>query len=110
MREPSRHPDQHLTVQGPKHRRYSWFSWFSACRQESPATATPGTTPRTAQPQAIGRIGRIALGAVVVLGIGATTWTVLPWRYGGVGHDVELDAVRTAGALMAGTGGALDLC
>ena len=47
----------------------------------------------------------IALGAVLVLGIGTVAWTVLLWRYAGAGPGVELDAIRTAGTLVVGTGG-----
>ncbi|MDQ3763367.1 MAG: pentapeptide repeat-containing protein [Actinomycetota bacterium] len=47
----------------------------------------------------------IALGAVIVLGIGAAAWTVLLWRYAGAGPAVELDAIRTAGTLIVGAGG-----
>ena len=51
----------------------------------------------------------IALGAVIVLGIGAVAWTVLLWRYGGADPGVELDAIRTAGTLIVGAGGAAAL-
>ena len=51
----------------------------------------------------------IALVAVVVLGIGAAAFTLLWWRYGGAGPGVELDAIRTAGALMVAAGGAATL-
>ncbi|MGH3815342.1 MAG: pentapeptide repeat-containing protein [Pseudonocardiaceae bacterium] len=47
----------------------------------------------------------IALGAVIVLGIGAVAWTVLLWRYTGAGAGVELDTIRTAGTLIVGAGG-----
>ncbi|MGH3548787.1 MAG: pentapeptide repeat-containing protein [Pseudonocardiaceae bacterium] len=46
---------------------------------------------------------------MVVLIIGVTAFIVLWWRYRGAGPAVELDAVRTAGALMAGAGGAIAL-
>ena len=51
----------------------------------------------------------IAVGVLIVLGIGVTAFTVLWWRYHGGGPRVELDAIRTAGALMAGAGGAIAL-
>ncbi|MGH3916686.1 MAG: hypothetical protein ACRDTC_25220 [Pseudonocardiaceae bacterium] len=51
----------------------------------------------------------IAVGAAVVLGIGVLVWIVLLRRYGGAGADVELDAIRTAGTLLIGTGGAAAL-
>jgi len=41
--------------------------------------------------------------------IGVTAFVVLWWRYSGVSAGVELDAVRTAGALMAGAGGVIAL-
>ena len=44
-----------------------------------------------------------------MLSIGAAAFTVLWWRYRGGGAGVELDAIRTAGALMAGAGGAIAL-
>jgi hypothetical protein len=47
----------------------------------------------------------IALGAVLVLGIGAAAWIVLLRRYAGAGPGVELDAIRTAGTLIVGAGG-----
>jgi hypothetical protein len=51
----------------------------------------------------------IALVAVVVLGIGTAAFAVLWWRYGGTGPGVELDAIRTVGALMVAAGGAATL-
>jgi uncharacterized protein YjbI with pentapeptide repeats len=51
----------------------------------------------------------IAVGAVIVLGVGAVAWTVLLWRYGSAGPGVELDAVRTAGTVTVAAGGAAAL-
>jgi len=51
----------------------------------------------------------IWLGAVIVLAIAVTAWVVLLRRYGGTGAGIELDAIRTAGALVVGTGGAFAL-
>lgn len=51
----------------------------------------------------------IAAGAVVVLGVVAVIWFVLLRRYGGEGAQVQLDAIRTAGTLVIGTGGAVAL-
>lgn len=51
----------------------------------------------------------IAVGAVVVLGLGVAVWIALLRRYVGAGAAVELDAIRTAGALLVGTGGAVAL-
>ncbi|MCA1603466.1 MAG: hypothetical protein LC776_18100, partial [Acidobacteria bacterium] len=51
----------------------------------------------------------IALGAVVVLGVGVAAWIVLLRRYTGAGPAVELDAIRTAGTLVVGAGGAVAL-
>jgi hypothetical protein len=51
----------------------------------------------------------IALGAVVVLGIGSAAFTVLWRRYGGAAPDVQLDAIRTASAITVAAGGAATL-
>ncbi len=51
----------------------------------------------------------IALGAVIVLGIGATAWILLLWRYAGAGPGVELDAIRAASTLTVAAGGAAAL-
>ncbi len=51
----------------------------------------------------------IALGAVIVLAIAVAAWIVLLRRYGGTGASVELDAIRTAGVLVVGAGGAFAL-
>jgi len=51
----------------------------------------------------------IALGAVIVLGIGAAAFIVLLRRYGGAGTGVELDAIRTASAITVAAGGAAAL-
>ena len=51
----------------------------------------------------------IALGAVIVLAIAVFAGVILGHRYGGAGASVELDAIRTAGALVVGTGGAVAL-
>src|ERR687893_662443 len=61
--------------------------------------------PREPQPARPLSNQAIALGAVIVLGIGAVAWTVLLWRYAGAGPGVELDAIRTAGTLIVGAGG-----
>jgi len=46
---------------------------------------------------------------VIVLAIAVTAWIMLLRRYGGTGASVELDAIRTAGALVVGTGVAVAL-
>lgn len=51
----------------------------------------------------------IAAGALVVLGVAAVIGFVLLRRYGGEGAQVQLDAIRTAGTLVIGTGGAVAL-
>jgi uncharacterized protein YjbI with pentapeptide repeats len=51
----------------------------------------------------------IAAGALVVLAVAAVVWFVLLRRYGGQGAQVQLDAIRTAGTLVVGTGGAVAL-
>lgn len=53
----------------------------------------------------------IALSAVIVLVIAVVAWIVLLRRYAGGNADprVELDAIRTAGTLVVGTGGAVAL-
>ncbi|MGH4019997.1 MAG: hypothetical protein ACRDT0_12340 [Pseudonocardiaceae bacterium] len=51
----------------------------------------------------------IAVGALVVLAIAAVVWFVLLRRYGGQDARVQLDAIRTAGTLVLGTGGAVAL-
>jgi hypothetical protein len=51
----------------------------------------------------------IAAGALVVLGVAAVVWFVLLRRYGGQGAQIQLDAIRTAGTLVIGTGGAMAL-
>ncbi|MGH3855485.1 MAG: pentapeptide repeat-containing protein [Pseudonocardiaceae bacterium] len=51
----------------------------------------------------------IAAGALVVLGVVAVIWFVLLRRYGGQGTAVQLAAIRTAGTLVIGTGGAVAL-
>jgi hypothetical protein len=51
----------------------------------------------------------ILVGALVVLGVAAVIWFVLFRRYGGQGAPVQLDAIRTAGTLVIGTGGAVAL-
>ncbi|MGH4012052.1 MAG: pentapeptide repeat-containing protein [Pseudonocardiaceae bacterium] len=61
--------------------------------------------PREHQPARPLSNRAIALGAVIVLGIGAVAWTVLLWRYGSADPGVELDAIRTAGTVMVGVGG-----
>jgi hypothetical protein len=51
----------------------------------------------------------IAAGALVVLAVVAVVWFVLLHRYGGQGAQIQLDAIRTAGTLVIGTGGAVAL-
>jgi uncharacterized protein YjbI with pentapeptide repeats len=51
----------------------------------------------------------IAAGALVVLAVAAVVWFVLLHRYGSQGAQVQLDAIRTAGTLVIGTGGAVAL-
>ncbi|MBV9161144.1 MAG: pentapeptide repeat-containing protein [Pseudonocardiales bacterium] len=51
----------------------------------------------------------IAAGALVVLAVAVVIWFVLLRRYGGQGATVQLDAIRTAGTLVIGTGGAVAL-
>jgi len=51
----------------------------------------------------------IAAGALVVLDVAAVVWFVLLRRYGSQGAQIQLDAIRTAGTLVIGTGGAVAL-
>jgi uncharacterized protein YjbI with pentapeptide repeats len=51
----------------------------------------------------------IAAGALVVLAVAAVVSFLLLRRYGGQGAQVQLDAIRTAGTLVIGTGGAVAL-
>jgi hypothetical protein len=51
----------------------------------------------------------IAAGALVVLAVAAVVWFVLLRHYAGQGAQVQLDAIRTAGTLVIGTGGAVAL-
>ena len=51
----------------------------------------------------------IWLGTLGVLAVAAVVWFVLLRRYGGQGAQVQLDAIRTAGTLVIGTGGAVAL-
>lgn len=51
----------------------------------------------------------IAAGALVVLAVAAVVSFVLLRRYGGQGAQIQLDAIRTAGTLIVGTGGAVAL-
>jgi uncharacterized protein YjbI with pentapeptide repeats len=51
----------------------------------------------------------IAAGALVVLAVAVVVWFILLRRYGGQGAQVQLDAIRTAGTLVIGTGGAVAL-
>ncbi|MBV8540158.1 MAG: pentapeptide repeat-containing protein [Pseudonocardiales bacterium] len=51
----------------------------------------------------------IAAGAVVLLAIATVVSFVLLRRYGGRGAQIQLDAIRTAGTLVIGTGGAVAL-
>lgn len=49
------------------------------------------------------------MGALGVLAVAVVIWFVLLRRYGGQGASVQLDAIRTAGTLVIGTGGAVAL-
>ncbi|OOC08271.1 hypothetical protein B0293_05295 [Amycolatopsis azurea DSM 43854] len=51
----------------------------------------------------------IAVGGTVLLAIGITAIIVLLRLYGGTGPSVQLDAIRTAGTIVVGTGGAAAL-
>ena len=51
----------------------------------------------------------IAAGALVVLAVAVVVSFVLLRRYGGQGAQIQLDAIRTAGTLVVGTGGAVAL-
>lgn len=46
----------------------------------------------------------IAVGALVMLAVVAVVWFVLLRSYGGQGAQIQLDAIRTAGTLVIGTG------
>jgi hypothetical protein len=48
----------------------------------------------------------IAAGALVVLAVAAVVSFLLLRRYGGQGAQIQIDAIRTAGTLVIGTGGA----
>ncbi|MGH4025649.1 MAG: pentapeptide repeat-containing protein [Pseudonocardiaceae bacterium] len=49
------------------------------------------------------------MGAIILVSIDAAILILLTRRYIGEGHDVELNAIRTAGALVVVTGGAFAL-
>lgn len=51
----------------------------------------------------------IAAGALLVLAVAAVVWFALLRLYGGQGAQIQLDAIRTAGTLVLGTGGAVAL-
>jgi uncharacterized protein YjbI with pentapeptide repeats len=51
----------------------------------------------------------IAVGALVMLAVAAVVWFVLLRRYGSQEAQIQLDAIRTAGTLVIGTGGAVAL-
>jgi hypothetical protein len=51
----------------------------------------------------------IAAGTLIVLTIVTVIWFVLLRRYGGQGAQIQLDAIRTGGTLVIGTGGAVAL-
>lgn len=51
----------------------------------------------------------ILIGSVVVLGIGVTAAVLLLKHYGGGSASQQLDAIRTAGTIVVGTGGAVAL-
>jgi hypothetical protein len=71
----------------------------------------PGVTARSNQPNPPTprplSNWTIAAGALVVLAVAAVVWFVLLRRYSGQGAHVQLDAIRTAGTLVIGTGGAV---
>jgi hypothetical protein len=73
----------------------------------------PGVTARSNQPNPPTprplSNWTIAAGALVVLAVAAVVWFVLLRRYSGQGAQVQLDAIRTAGTLVIGTGGAVGL-
>lgn len=73
----------------------------------------PGVTERSNQPDPPTprplSNWTILAGALVVLGVAAVIGVVLFRRYGGQGAQVQLDAIRTAGTLVIGTGGAVAL-
>jgi uncharacterized protein YjbI with pentapeptide repeats len=73
----------------------------------------PGVTARSNRPNAPTprplSNWTIAVGALVVLAVVAVIWFVLLRRYGGERAQIQLDAIRTAGTLVIGTGGAVAL-
>jgi hypothetical protein len=68
----------------------------------------PNSRPNLPTPRALSN-WVMAAGALVVLGVGAVIGFVLLRRYGGQGASVQLDAIRTGGTLVIGTGGAVAL-
>jgi hypothetical protein len=74
----------------------------------------PGVTARSRRPDPLTprpwSNWTIAPVALVVLAVAAVVWFVLLRRYGGQGAQVQLDAIRTAGTLVIGTGGRWRCC
>jgi uncharacterized protein YjbI with pentapeptide repeats len=73
----------------------------------------PGMTARSNRPDPLAprplSNWTIAAGALVVLAVAAVVSFVLLRRYGGQGAQIQLDAIRTAGTLVVGIGGAVAL-
>ena len=75
---------------------------------DDPGVTAPSNRPNPPTPRPLSN-WTIAAGALVVLAVAAVVGFVLLRRYGGQGAQVQLDAIRTAGTLVVGTGGAVAL-
>jgi uncharacterized protein YjbI with pentapeptide repeats len=75
---------------------------------DDPGVTARSTRPDLPTPRPLSNWS-IAAGALVVLAVAAVVSFVLLRRYGGQGAQIQLDAIRTAGTLIVGTGGAVAL-
>jgi Pentapeptide repeats (9 copies) len=75
---------------------------------DDPGVTAPSNRPDPPTPRPLSN-WTIAAGALMVLGIAAVIVFVLLRRYGAQGAQIQLDAIRTAGTLVIGTGGAVVL-
>jgi hypothetical protein len=75
---------------------------------DDPGVTAPSNRPDSPTPRPLSNWA-IAAGALVVLAVAAVVSFVLLRRYGGQEATVQLDAIRTAGTLVIGTGGEVAL-
>jgi len=73
---------------------------------DDPSVTASSNRPDSPTPRPLSN-WTIVAGALVVLGVAAVIWFVLLRHYGGT--QIQLDAIRTAGTLVIGTGGAVAL-